>query len=172
MTGESGRKAYVGIVPEMTGYLCLVLVCLTAIIAVARYAFSWGEVWMQEIVLWIFAAIILLTPSSSILQDRLIRVDVIHRHLTQRGKRFVDIVGLLMFQIPVSVMMVAVSIPYVRESWKVMEHSRDPGGLPATYLLKSLIPLGFAAMCLAQILWLLMLMKAWQRERSMSTQAS
>ncbi len=36
------------------------------------------------------------------------------------------------------------SIPYVRQSWIIDEGSADPGGLTHRWVLKALIPLGFA----------------------------
>jgi TRAP-type mannitol/chloroaromatic compound transport system permease small subunit len=43
------------------------------------------------------------------------------------------------------------SIPYIAQSWSVGEGSPNPGGLEARYIVKSIIPLGFALLFLQSL---------------------
>jgi len=43
-----------------------------------------------------------------------------------------------------SVLVIWLSLHYVEQSYVIGEQSQDPGGLPYRFLLKGLIPVGFA----------------------------
>ena len=45
------------------------------------------------------------------------------------------------FLLPVAGFMVWVSLPYAANSWQILEGSSEVGGIPAVFLLKTLIPL-------------------------------
>ena len=48
-------------------------------------------------------------------------------------------------------MIVYLSVPYVMQSFDMMEGSPDPGGLPYRYLLKIFLPLGFGLLMIQGI---------------------
>jgi TRAP-type mannitol/chloroaromatic compound transport system permease small subunit len=50
-------------------------------------------------------------------------------------------VGGIVFLLPLCAFMIGSSWDYVSESWRMREISPEPGGIPAVFLLKSLIPL-------------------------------
>lgn len=71
-----------------------------------------------------------------------VRVDIIYGKLGPHGKAWVDTLGALLFLIPLCLLILWISVPYAMDSWKVMEGSPDPNGLPR-YLIKSAIPIAF-----------------------------
>ena len=71
-----------------------------------------------------------------------VRVDIIYSRLSQRKKAWIDVLGTLLFLIPLCLLVLWVSTPYALDSWKILEVSPDPGGLPR-YLIKSAIPIAF-----------------------------
>ena len=54
-----------------------------------------------------------------------------------------DLFGSLFFCIPLSILIIWTSIPFALSSWQFLEGSPDPGGLPARFILKTAIPVGF-----------------------------
>jgi TRAP-type mannitol/chloroaromatic compound transport system permease small subunit len=72
-----------------------------------------------------------------------VRVDVVFQYFTPRTKRLVEtitaIVGMLL-----SVIVIWLSVPYVWQSWSIGEGTANPGGIDYRYIVKSLIPIGFA----------------------------
>ncbi|HHH38488.1 MAG TPA: TRAP transporter small permease subunit [Sedimenticola sp.] len=76
-----------------------------------------------------------------------VRVDIVYSRLSLRGRAWIDLLGTLLFLIPLCLLILWVSVPYAWESWKILEDSPDPGGLPR-YLIKSAIPVAFVLLLL------------------------
>jgi TRAP-type mannitol/chloroaromatic compound transport system permease small subunit len=72
-------------------------------------------------------------------QDGHVRVDIFYSEMSERKRAMVDLTGTLIFLIPFCLFILVIAWPYVANSWKLMESSREAGGLPALFLLKSLI---------------------------------
>jgi TRAP-type mannitol/chloroaromatic compound transport system permease small subunit len=53
--------------------------------------------------------------------------------------------------IALSVIVIWLSLHYVQQAYAIDEGSADPGGLPHRYLIKGLIPVGFALLLLQSI---------------------
>jgi TRAP-type mannitol/chloroaromatic compound transport system permease small subunit len=56
-----------------------------------------------------------------------------------KKRALVDLLGTLIFLVPFCIFVLVIAWPYVASSWKLMEASREAGGLPLVFLLKSLI---------------------------------
>jgi TRAP-type mannitol/chloroaromatic compound transport system permease small subunit len=70
-----------------------------------------------------------------------VRVDIFYRNFSPRAQAWVDSLGGIVFLMPLCVFIGGASWRYVAESWAIMESSPEPGGIPAVFLLKTLIPL-------------------------------
>jgi TRAP-type mannitol/chloroaromatic compound transport system permease small subunit len=57
------------------------------------------------------------------------------------GEALVDLCGALLLLLPFMLVLLWFAVPYVARSWAIWETSRETSGLPAVYLLKTLIPL-------------------------------
>jgi TRAP-type mannitol/chloroaromatic compound transport system permease small subunit len=106
-----------------------------------RYAFGQGLIWLQESVNWMHAAVFMLGAAYTLKADQHVRVDVLYRGLGERGRAVVNLAGTLVLLLPLCAYLVVESWAYVEVSWRIGERSREAGGLPMLYLLKSLIPL-------------------------------
>lgn len=134
-------------ISEVTGkavaWLTLPMVIGTFVIVVLRYAFDLGYIWMQEGVVWLHAAVFMLAAAYTLKHDEHVRVDIFYRRMTPRKRALVDVLGILVFLLPVSIFILSASWDYVAVSWRIGEGSREAGGLPFPFvpLLKSAIPL-------------------------------
>jgi TRAP-type mannitol/chloroaromatic compound transport system permease small subunit len=128
---------------RVVAWLSLPMVILTFVIVVLRYAFDLGWIWMQESVVWMHAAVFMLAAAYTLKRDDHVRVDIFYRKMSIRRKALVDVLGTLLFLLPVSIFLIATSWDYVAVSWSIREGSREAGGLPfpCVPLLKSVIPL-------------------------------
>ena len=108
-------------------------------IVVLRYAFNTGWIAMQESILFMHALVFMLGAAYTLKQDGHVRVGIFYRKLGSRGKAWVDLLGTLLLLMPVSLFILWVSWDYVASSWALLEGSREAGGLPGVYLLKSSI---------------------------------
>ena len=117
------------------------MVVLTFVIVVLRYGFNIGSIALQESVTYLHAMVFLLGAAYTLRRDEHVRVDIFYQRFSERRKALVDVAGTLLFLIPCCFYIFWVSLDYVEASWSIYEGSREAGGLPAVFLLKSLIPL-------------------------------
>lgn len=121
-------------------WLALVMVIVTMTIVVLRYAFAVGAIPLQESVIYMHGILFMLGIPYGLKQNTHVRVDIIYSRLSPRQKGRMDLIGHIFFLLPVSIFIFLTSLPYVSASWRVLEGSSEVGGLPAVFLLKTLIP--------------------------------
>lgn len=95
-----------------------------------------------ELQWYLFGAIFMLGAAYTLQKDGHVRVDVLHSRLSSRAKAWVDLIGILVFMIPFCALVFWLSLPWVLNSWHLLETSSDPGGLPR-YPIKSVVPVAF-----------------------------
>ena len=130
-------------------WLTVFMVLVTVIIVVLRYGFSIGFIWMQESVRFMHGFVFLLCASYTLLHNGHVRVDIFYANMSARGKARVDIIGTVLFLIPVCLAILIYSYDYVLNSWRETEGSLEERGLHAVYLLKTCIWI-FAISMIAQ----------------------
>ena len=132
-------------------WLTFTLVLITAWDVLARYFFKSGSVALQELEWHVFSVIFLLSAGYTLQQDGHVRVDIFYSNLSARGKAIIDLAGSLLFLLPFCLLIIISSKGFVMSSWSTGEGSGDPGGLPARYILKAMIPTGFLLLALQGI---------------------
>jgi TRAP-type mannitol/chloroaromatic compound transport system permease small subunit len=150
------------VVDRLLAPLSLALVALCFGLVLARYLFAAGSIAAQEALQWLHSLVFLLGAAGALRAGKHVRVDVVHQRLGPRGQALFDLLGYALLLLPFAAFMLWISLDYVAVSWSLREGSRDPGGLPGVYLLKSLIPL--AALLLA-LQGLAELLRSWRRWR-------
>lgn len=127
--------------------LGIVLVCFTVV--VQRYAFSIGHLWMQDLYVWLNGAMFTAVAGYALLRDEHVRVDIFYRPASIRTKAIIDLIGVVVFLLPFCYVVVLYGWPFVARSWRFYEGSRNIGGMPGLYVLKSFI-IGFAVLVALQ----------------------
>ena len=122
-------------------WLTLAMVALTFVIVVLRYGFNIGSIAVQESVTFLYASVFLLGAAFTLQRGEHVRVDIFYQRFSERRKALVDVAGTLLFLLPSCFFIFWVSLDYVGASWSIYEGSRETGGLPGVFLLKSLIPI-------------------------------
>jgi TRAP-type mannitol/chloroaromatic compound transport system permease small subunit len=130
-----------GAVGQLLAVLVPLLVALTFGLVVARYALGVGSIAAQELVLWLHAVVFMLGAAVCLRHGRHVRVDVLQQRGSPRTRAWIELGGVLLFLLPFGCLLLWLSLDYVAASWAQRESSREPGGLPALYLLKGIIPL-------------------------------
>jgi TRAP-type mannitol/chloroaromatic compound transport system permease small subunit len=108
-------------------------------VVVLRYLFSVGSIALQESVTYMHAMVFMLAAAWTLSADGHVRVDIFYSRWSARRKDWADLIGSLLFLLPVAVFIFITSLGFVSESWRVHETSAQPGGLAYVYLLKTLI---------------------------------
>ncbi len=122
-------------------WLTLGMVLVTFTVVILRYFFNSGSIALQESIQWMHAGVFLLGATWTLQQDGHVRVDIFYRSMPPARQARVNFWGSLLLLAPMALLILVTSTPYVWESWKVLEGSRESGGLPGVFLLKTLIPL-------------------------------
>ena len=70
-------------------------------------------------------------------------MDIFYQHYSPRVKQWMDLLLPSLVIVPTMLFITWLSLNFVSMSWEVTEGSPDPGGLPARYVIKAFVPLGF-----------------------------
>lgn len=136
-------------VGRAAAWLNLGMVATTCTVVALRYAFDSGAIFLQESVVYMHGAAFLAGLSFALKHDAHVRVDVLYSRLSPRAKAGVNLAGHALLLMPLAATIVAVSWGYAAKSWAVLEGSQEVDGVPAVFVLKTLIPLS-AALLFAQ----------------------
>jgi len=120
-------------------WLVLAVALVTFAVAILRYVFSFGLVWLQESYIWMHGMVFMTGAAYALLTDAHVRVDILYRPFSDRYKAWVDLLGGLFLLLPMVGVAAWASLPYVLSSWERLEASRETGGLPGLFLLKSFL---------------------------------
>ncbi len=130
-------------VGRLTMWLVLASVLISAINAIVRKAFSIGSNAFLEIQWYLFAAVFMLGVGYVMLKNAHVRIDFISSRLSKRTNAIIDAVGIVVFTIPLSIIMIDLGWPLFMSAFKSGEMSQNAGGLIRWPVLL-LVPLGFA----------------------------
>jgi TRAP-type mannitol/chloroaromatic compound transport system permease small subunit len=129
----------------------LSLVIITALVVVLRYGFDTGSIAMQQAITYNHAILFMLGITYTYLHDEHVRVDVFYSRYSAERKHWINLIGSLLFTIPMTLFILWSSWEYVSNSWAISEGSAESGGIGYVYLLKTLIPI-MASLLLLQAL--------------------
>lgn len=125
---------------QLTAWLILGMVLITFLVVVMRYGFNFGRIAIQESVTYLHAFVFMIAGAYTLKHNDHVRVDIFYQEMSLDNKARVDFFGSLLLLLPFTGFIIWISFDYVIKSWQVLEQSREAGGLPFVYLLKSLIP--------------------------------
>ena len=126
---------------QAAAWLTLFMVIVTFVVVVMRYVFDAGWIWVQESVVWMHAMVFMLGAAYTLHSEEHVRVDVFYRTMGERGRAWVDLIGVLIFLMPLCLFLAWKSFDFVTQSWSLREASRESGGLPYPFIpmLKSVL---------------------------------
>ena len=128
---------------EITGrliaWLTMVMVALVVLVVVTRYFLEVGSIALQESVTYLHCLVFLMGLAFTLKHDGHVRVDIFYRHFSVKRKAMVDLLGGILFLVPVCLLIFFTSWNYVLASWAIQETSAENNGLPFVYLLKTLM---------------------------------
>jgi len=130
-------------VGKIVSWLTLLLVLIIVLDVALRYLFSITSAASFELEWHLFATIFLLGSAWTLKEDRHVRVDVFYHRFSEKNKAWVNLLGSLILLFPFCLVGFWESLSFVYSSFMLNETSPQPGGLPARYIIKSTIPIGF-----------------------------
>ena len=148
----SRTETTLSVIARWCGRLLLVLVAVQFAIVLARYLLAVNFLWFQELAIYLHAAIFMLAAAWALLCNKHVRIDVISSHLAETGRRRVEFWGTLFLLITMMLAIIVTSVPYVVQSWSILEGSTEVSGLPGLFLLKSVLPVFALLMLIAGVM--------------------
>lgn len=115
--------------------LLLILVQFSVVVMV--YVFKTGSIQLQESLQYINAIMFLGGAGYTALKDEHVRVDLFYSKFNEHQKAKVNFFGTLFLLIPFLWLFFYSAMPYVADSWRIMEGSIEASGLPFVYILKT-----------------------------------
>ena len=115
---------------KLVSWLTLTMVVVTSVIVIMRYVFDAGFIWLQESVTWMHAAVFMLGAAYTLQQEDHVRVDIFYRSATDKGRAWTDLLGVIVFLLPLCGFFIYTSYGFAAVSWSLHEASRESGGLP------------------------------------------
>ena len=153
---------FIDVIGQITAWSSFALALVMGGNVILRYVFHTGSVWSQELEWHLMTPICLFGMSYALRHGEHVRVDVLFAGFSQRAKDFVELVSSLILM-AICLIVIWLSFNYVMQSWSIGEDSANPGGIPARYVLKALIPIGFALMFVQGLGHAIRFYLAWRR---------
>ena len=144
-------EAFIEWTGRTVSWLTLAMVLVTFLVVVLRYTFDIGWIALQEATRYMHALVFLTGAAYTLKHNEHVRVDILYQKLSPRGQAWIDCLGHIFILLPVMLFIFWISWDYIKASWDVLESSRETGGLPGVYLLKSCILLMSALLILQSI---------------------
>jgi len=136
---------------KLTAILFILLLLNVFYDVIMRYLLNDVSIGMQELEWHLFATIFMLGIPYTLYKDGHVRVDVIYDKLSASKQAWIDLHGTLFLLIPFTILVIKYGIDFTMESYELGERSGDPGGLPYRWLIKSVVPVAFAAITMSGI---------------------
>ncbi len=133
---------------DMVSWVAIFMVVVISLDVIIRYLFQFTFIWIVEIEIYLFGIMFLLASGYTFKYGKHVRVDVFYAKLSEKGRAWINLIGGLFFLLPWSYVVVSASWRYAYSSFLMKESSPQPGGLPALYILKFCITLGFTFLIL------------------------
>ncbi|MFN7724114.1 MAG: TRAP transporter small permease subunit [Rubrivivax sp.] len=132
---------------RLTGWLVLLAVLISAGNAIMRKAFDIGSNAFLEVQWYLFAGVFMLGAGYVWMKNGHVRIDFIASRLSKRTNTIIDILGIVLFTVPLSIILITLSWPVFERAWVSGEMSQNAGGLIRWPVLL-LIPVGFSLLVL------------------------
>lgn len=145
LLGRIGRslEAIVEWAGKATMWISLAMVLLIATNVILRYFFAIGPVSLQELEWHLMAPVALVGSAYTLRHHGHVRVDIFYDGFSKRTQGLVNLFAAACL-LGVSLIIFTLSLTFVDQAYQIGEGSPDPGGLPHRFLLKAVIPFGFA----------------------------
>lgn len=123
----------------LTSYLAIPLILITFFVAFMRYALDFGSIAIQEITIYLHALIFTVGASYTLKNNMHVRIDIFYNKFSDNLKKNINLFGTIFFLLPSCILIFITSFNYVISSIMLLESSKEAGGLPILYILKSYI---------------------------------
>ncbi len=155
---------------QKVSWLSFALVLLIGLDVTLRYALGMTRIWVIELETYLFSLLFLLGGPWTWARDEHVRVDIFYTQKSPKQKRRINLFGHLLLFLPWTWILMQVGWQFFYESWLIREGSAQAGGLPALYVIKFAMLLGFVLLFLQGVAHTLLLLLNWNQTEDSSWQ--
>jgi len=141
ITERVGRLVY---------WLVLIVVLISAANATVRKAFDYSSNAYLEVQWYLFSVIFLFGAGYTLLRNEHVRIDIIQGRLSPRAQNWIDVFGIVLFLMPMSLIIMWLSWPLFVDSFARHEVSTNAGGL-IIWPARLMVPIGFALLIIQAV---------------------
>jgi TRAP-type mannitol/chloroaromatic compound transport system permease small subunit len=137
-----GLNEWIG---RIVAWFTLAMVLVQFVVVLMRYIYSAPgflgvpSLWWQEAIVYLHGTLIMLAAGYTLLHDGHVRLDIFYAGASRRVQDWTDLLGSLLFLLPVCALLWWSAWPSVVQSWRVLEGSPEASGIPYRYVLKSTV---------------------------------
>ena len=131
-------------------WLILAAVLISTGNAIVRKAFNYSSNGLLEIQWYLFAGVFLFGAAYTLMHNEHVRIDVISGRFSKRTQTWIEVFGTVFFLLPMTLMILWLSVPFALHSMQSGEMSVNAGGL-ILWPVKMLLPIGFTLLTLQGI---------------------
>ena len=133
-------EKFITVIGKITSFFLAVLLAAIVSQVFMRYALNITSTMLEDSLWYLFAATLVLGLSFTMTDDGHVRVDFLYQRYSERTKRIVDLIGIILFLIPLYAFLMWHGWEYTAKSFHVNESSPNPDGMPWLWLVKGLLP--------------------------------
>ena len=143
-----------GFAARVGAWCALLLILVVTYDVFTRYlgvpkVFGLTSTMLQESEYWLHSFLIVFVVGSAYTTGAHVRIDLVREQLSERTKYIIEIIGIIIFLLPYSLLGLWLSWPYVLRSFLSGEVSKSQTGLTNLWILKSGLIVLFALITLA-----------------------
>jgi len=136
---------------KLGAWLSLPLIGIIMFDIISRKFFVLGSTKLQEMEWHLHAALFLLALGYAYLKNSHVRIEVIREGFSTKLKAILEVIGVIIFILPYTGLIVWFGIDFVSRSYGLQEVSSALTGLSHRWIIKSFVPMGMAFLWLAGI---------------------
>ena len=136
---------------KLGAWLSLPLIGIIMFDIISRKFFVLGSTKLQEMEWHLHAALFLLALGYAYLKNSHVRIEVIREGFSTKLKAILEVIGVIIFILPYTGLIVWFGIDFVSRSYGLQEVSSALTGLSHRWIIKSFVPMGMAFLWLSGI---------------------
>ncbi len=137
-------------VGKLTYWLILAAVLISTGNALVRYGLNTSSNAWLEIQWYLFSFVFLFCAGYTLLHNQHVRIDILSGMLSARGRAWIDLLGTVLFLLPMAIAIMWLSWPVFVDAWQSNEVSTNAGGL-LIWPGRLMVPAGFLLLVLQGI---------------------
>lgn len=136
---------------QVAAWVAILLMIVIVFDVVTRRFFVLGSTKLQDLEWHIHAVLFMFCLGYAYYKDAHVRIDLIRERLSKRAKLWIELVGCVLFLIPYAFIVIYYGVDWWHRSFIQNEISESATGLPYRWIIKAILPIGFAILLLSAV---------------------